>query len=51
MYDYVYRMFILKNKFYDVFSISNLMKIVLNNIYILDKYFFIDIFMINKIKI
>ena len=40
-----------KNKFYDVSSKSNLMKIVLNNIYTLDKYFFIDISMINKTKI
>ena len=33
MYDYAHRMFIAKNKFYDVSSKSNLMKIVLNNIY------------------
>ena len=51
MYDYAHRMFISKNKFYDVSSTSNLMKIVLNNIYTLDKYFFIDISMINKTKI
>ena len=51
MYDYAHRMFISKNKFYDVSSKSNLMKIVLNNIYTLDKYFFIDISMINKTKI
>jgi conjugative transposon TraN protein len=50
MYDYAHRMFISKkNKFYDVSSKkSNLMKIGLNNIYTLDKYFFIDISMINK---
>ena len=36
MYDYAHRMFISKNKFYDVSSKSNLMKIVLNNIYTLD---------------
>lgn len=51
MYDYAHRMFISKNKFYDVSSKSNLMKIMLNNIYTLDKYFFIDISMINKTKI
>ena len=51
MYDYAHRMFISKNKFYDVSSKSNLMKIVLNNIYTLDKNFFIDISMINKTKI
>ena len=51
MYDYAHRMFISKNKFYDVSSKSNLMKIVLNNIYTLDKYFFIDISMINKTKL
>ena len=39
MYDYAHRMFISKNKFYDVSSKSNLMKIVLNNIYTLDNYF------------
>lgn len=51
MYDYAHRMFISDNKFYDVSSKSNLMKIVLNNIYTFDKYFFIDISMFNKTKI
>lgn len=51
MYDYAYSMFISKNKFYDVSSKGNLLKIVLNNIYTLDKYFFIDISMFNKTNI
>lgn len=51
MYDYAYRMFISDNKFYDVSSKSNLMKIRLNNIYTFDKYFFIDISMINRSNI
>lgn len=51
MYDYAYSMFISKNKFYDVSSKGNLLKIVLNNIYTLDKYFFIDVSMFNKTNI
>ena len=51
MYDYAHRMFISDNKFYDVSSKGNLLKIVLNNIYTLDKYFFIDISMFNKTNI
>lgn len=51
MYDYAHRMFISDNKFYDVSSKSNLLKIVLNNIYTLDKYFFIDVSMFNKTNI
>ena len=51
MYDYAYRMFISKNKFFDVSTKGNLMKIILNNIYTMDKYFFIDISMINKSNI
>lgn len=47
MYDYSYRMFISKNKYFDVSTKKNGMKIALNNIYTLDKYFFIDLSLFN----
>lgn len=51
MYDYAHRMFISDNKYYDVSAKNNLVKIVLNNIYTFDKYFFIDVSMINRSNI
>lgn len=51
MYDYAHRMFISRNKYFDVSSKDKLMKFVLNNIYTMDKYFFIDVSMVNKSKI
>lgn len=51
MYDYAHRMYISTNKYYDVSTTENLMKLILNNIYTLDKYFFIDVSMINKSNI
>lgn len=38
-------------KYYDVSTRSNLMKIILNNIYTFDKYFFIDVSLLNKSNI
>lgn len=51
MYEYAHKMFISDKKYYDVSTRSNLMKIILNNIYTFDKYFFIDISLINKSNI
>lgn len=51
MYDYSHQMFISNKRYFDVSTSNNLMKIVLNNIYTLDKYFFIDVSLLNKSKI
>lgn len=51
MYDYTYRMFVSKNNFYDVSTKANGLKFQLNNIYAMDKYFFIDVSLLNKTKI
>jgi len=51
MFDYANRMFIDTNRFFDVSSSKNLMRLVLNNIYTMDKYFFIDVSLFNKSKI
>ena len=51
MYEYAHKMFISDKKYYDVSTRSNLMKIILNNIYTFDKYFFIDISLLNRSNI
>lgn len=51
MYDYAYRMFISRDNFYDVSTKDHGMEIKLNNIYTMDKYFFIDVSLFNKTNI
>lgn len=51
MFDYAYRMFTSGKKFFDVSTKRNGMRIRLNNIYTLDKYFFIDLSLLNKTNI
>lgn len=51
MYDYAYRMFVSDNRFYDVSTRENKMTLQLNNIYTMDRYYFIDISIFNKTNI
>lgn len=51
MYDYAYKMFMSEKMYYDVSTKQDLMKLCLNNIYTMDKYFFIDISLFNKSNI
>jgi conjugative transposon TraN protein len=51
MTDYAHRMYVSNNKFYDVSSIGNLLRMTLNNIYSVDNYFFIDVSLLNKSNI
>lgn len=51
MFDYAFQMFTSEKNFFDVSTNSNGMKMQLNNIYTLDKYFFIDLSLLNKTKI
>lgn len=51
MYDYAHRMYVSNNKFFDVSSSTKLLRMTLNNIYTIDKYFFIDISLFNKSNI
>ncbi len=51
MYDYAYRMFVSDNRFYDVSTRENKMTLQLNNIYTMDRYYFIDISLFNKTNI
>lgn len=43
MYDYAGKMFVQKKRYYDVSTVSKRLKVTLNNIYTVDKYFFIDL--------
>lgn len=51
MYDYAYRMFVSDNRFYDVSTRDNKMTLQLNNIYTMDRYYFIDVSLFNKTNI
>lgn len=51
MYDYAYRMYVSRDKFFDVTTKQHGLEIKLNNIYTMDKYFFIDISLLNKTNI
>lgn len=51
MYDYGYHMLISKNKFYNVSTKKFGLRTTLNNIYTMDKYFFIDVSILNKTNI
>ena len=51
MYDFAYKMFISDKKYYDVSTTKNFIRIGLNNVYTIDKYFFIDISLLNKSNI
>lgn len=51
MYDYAYNMFVSDEHFYDVSTVQNKMELKLNNIYTMDRYFFIDITLFNKSNI
>ena len=51
MYDYAHRMYVSNNNFYDVSSTAKLLRMTLNNIYTIDKYFFIDVSLLNKSNI
>lgn len=51
MYDYAHRMFVSDNKFFDVSSTAKLLRMTLNNIYTIDKYFFVDVSLFNKSNI
>lgn len=51
MYDYASKMFVQKKRYYDVSTTSKKLKACLNNIYTVDKYFFIDLSLKNKTNI
>jgi len=51
MYDYAHRMFVSDNRFFDVSSSAKLLRMTLNNIYTIDKYFFVDVSLLNKSNI
>ena len=51
MYDYAYNMFISDEHFYDVSTVQNKMELKLNNIYTMDRYFFIDVTLLNRSNI
>lgn len=51
MYDYAGKMFVQKNRYYDVSTVAKRLKVTLNNIYTVDKYFFIDLSLKNKSNI
>lgn len=51
MYDYAYQMFISTNRFYNLSTKSFGLRTMLNNIYTMDKYFFLDVSIINKTNI
>lgn len=51
LHDYCYRMLLSKKKFYNVSCLKHGMRVTLNNIYTVDRYFFIDISLLNKTNI
>lgn len=51
LYDYCHKMLLTDNNFYNVSSNKHGMRIRLNNIYTVDKYFFIDVSLFNKTNI
>lgn len=51
MYDYCYKMYNSNQKYYDVSTTAKKLKMTLNNIYTVDKYFFIDLSLLNKTNI
>lgn len=51
MYDYAYKMFNSSKKYYDVSTKEKKLKMTLNNIYTVDKYFFIDLSLLNHTNI
>lgn len=51
LYDYGYHMLISKNRFYNVSTKKWGLRTTLNNIYTMDKYFFIDVSILNKSNI
>lgn len=51
LYDYASKMYQSTKKYYDVSTTAKKMRLTLNNIYTVDKYFFIDITMLNKTNI
>lgn len=51
LHDYCYQMLLSKKKFYNVSCLKHGMRVTLNNIYTVDKYFFIDISLLNKTNI
>lgn len=51
LYDYCNKMLLSKRHFYNVSSNKHGMRVSLNNIYTLDKYFFVDISMTNKTNV
>lgn len=51
LHDYCYRMLLSKKKFYNVSCLKHGMRVTLNNIYTVDKYFFVDISLLNKTNI
>jgi conjugative transposon TraN protein len=51
MYDYADKMFVQKKRYYDVSTTAKRLKVTLNNIYTVDKYFFIDLSLKNRSNI
>ena len=51
MYDYAYQMFISPNRFYNVSTKDFGLRTTLNNIYTMEKYFFLDVSILNKTNI
>lgn len=51
MYNYAYNMFVSPSKYYNVSTKKNKLKLTLNNIYTMSKYFFLDVSLLNKTNI
>lgn len=51
LFDYASKMFQSNKKYYDVSTTAKRLRLTLNNIYTVDKYFFIDVSMFNKTNI
>lgn len=51
LHDYCYKMLLSKKNYYNVSSNKHGMRVTLNNIYTVDKYFFFDISLLNKTNI
>ena len=51
LFDYASKMFLSKEKYYDVSTIDKKLKLTLNNIYTVEKYFFVDLSLFNKSNI
>ncbi len=51
LYNYASRMAASDNRYFNVSTAANLMRLTLNNIYTIDRYFFIDVSLLNRSRI